>query len=174
MQKILVNFFILTGATVLRILLAVFSTALLARTVGPEGMGLWAMVLAATTFLYSLILSWIQAPNIRFGREEWTLHHRLAETWSARWPMIVFGTGLTTIFLIAEPFYFLGNFFNLKATWWPLILVLFLGRWFLAESQSLYRITDKIGKFAIIPITIDFVIIVFLLSLIFFFTGYKN
>ena len=71
MQLHLSYFISLTVGKLLRIPLAVLAASLLARAVGPEGVGQWAMLLAVTTMLHSFLLSWTQAYNVRFGREEW-------------------------------------------------------------------------------------------------------
>ena len=119
MQLYLSYFISLTVGKLLRIPLAVLAASLLARAVGPEGVGQWAMLLAVTTMLHLFLLGWTQAYNVRFGREEWTLHHRLASTWAARGPIIAMSFGLAATLLILQPFSFLEKFFNLSQTWWP-------------------------------------------------------
>ncbi|MBT4680363.1 MAG: oligosaccharide flippase family protein [Flavobacterium sp.] len=160
-------FISLTVGKLLRIPLAVLAASLLARAVGPEGVGQWAMLLAVTTMLHSFLLGWTQAYNVRFGREEWTLHHRLASTWAVRGPIIAISFGLAATLLILQPFSFLENFFNLSQTWWPWILLYVLGHWWLAESHSLYRITGKIGRLAVIPLVVDLAIVALLAALFF-------
>ena len=167
MPNFLSQLITLTGGMLVRIPLSILSTSLLARALSPNGVGQWAMILAATTLLYFSLLKWIQGPNIRFGREEWTSRHSLSNTWVARWPLIFLGFGLSALLLIFQPFSFLESLFNLPTSWWPLILVFILGQWWLSEAQSLLRITDKIGRFTIIPIAVDFFSILFLISVFF-------
>jgi len=157
----------LTLGKLLRIPLAVLAASLLARAVGPEGVGQWAMLLAVTTLLHSFLFAWTQSYNVRFGREEWTLHHRLASTWAVRGPIIAMSLGIAATLLILQPFSFLENFFNLSQTWWPWILLYLLGHWWLAESHSLYRITGKIGRLAVIPLVVDLAIVALLAALFF-------
>ena len=110
MQLHLSNYISLTLGKLLRIPLAVLAASLLARALGPEGVGQWAMLLAVTTLLHSFLLSWTQAYNVRFGREEWTIHHRLASTWAVRGPIIAMSLGFAATLLIIQPFSFLENF----------------------------------------------------------------
>jgi O-antigen/teichoic acid export membrane protein len=44
-------------------------------------------------------------------------------------------------------------------------LLYVLGHWWLAESQSLYRITGKIGRLAVIPLVVDLAIVALLAAL---------
>jgi O-antigen/teichoic acid export membrane protein len=167
MQSSLLQLLILIRGMLIRIPLSVLTASLIARVLGPGGVGQWAMILSATALLDFLTLKWVQGPNIRFGREEWTSSHSLSNTWVARWPLIFFGVSFSTLLLILQPFSFLERFFNLPASWWPLILFFLLGQWWLSEVQSLLRITEKIGRFTMIPILIDIFSILFLISLFF-------
>jgi O-antigen/teichoic acid export membrane protein len=161
-QLQLKEFLSLTGGKLLRIPLAVLSVSLLARAVGPDGVGQWAMILAVATLSHSFLINWTQASNIRFGREEWVLQNSLANTWAARWPMIAVGTCLAFGLIFFQPFSFLDKLFNLPSSWWPLILMFAFGQWCLFESQSIARVTDKITRLTLIPIWVDLATISFL------------
>lgn len=167
MQQNLLDFISLTGGKILRIPLAVLSASLLARAIGPEGVGQWAMILAVTHLLHSFLFSWTQSANVRFGREEWTLNNKLSDIWATRGPLIGIGIGLTAIILIAQPFSFLELFFKLSPSWWPYIFIFVLGQWFFSESQSLFRVTGKIRWLTLIPILVELTTIIFLIILFF-------
>ena len=167
MQRDLSDFISLTSGKLLRIPLAVLSASLLARAIGPDGVGKWAMILAVSNLFHSFLFSWTQSYNVRFGREEWILKNKLSDIWATRWPLIVSGICLTTVFLFLQPFSFFDRFFNLSIFWWPYILIFILGQWFFSESQSLFRVTEKIGTFALIPILIELITITYLTILIF-------
>ena len=167
MQSQLIHFFSLTGGKILRIPLVVLSTSLLARIVGPEGVGQWAMILAVATLFHSCLINWTDSSNVRFGCKEWVLKNRLANTWSARWPLIAAGTCLASALTIFQPFSFLEKLFNLPPSWWPLLLMFVFGEWFRFESQSIARVTGKIGRLTLIPIWVDLATIAFLATIFF-------
>ena len=167
MQLRIIHFFSLTGGKLLRIPLAVFSASLLARVVGPDGVGQWAMILAVASLFHSSLINWTQSSNIRFGREEWVLQKSLANTWAARWPMIAVGTCLASGLFFFQPFSFLDKFFNLSSSWWPILLMFVFGQWCLFESQSIARVTYKIRRLTLIPIWVDLATISFLSVMLF-------
>ena len=155
MQRDLSDFISLTSGKLLRIPLAVLSASLLARTIGPDGVGKWAIILAISNLFHSFLFGWTQSYNVRFGIEEWALKNKLSDIWATRWPLVTSGICLTAAFLFFQPFSFFERFFNLSTFWWPFILIFILGQWFFSESQSLFRVTGKIGTFALIPILIE-------------------
>ena len=167
MQRDLSDFISLTSGKLLRIPLAILSASLLARAIGPDGVGKWAMILAVSNLFYSFLFNWTQSFNVRFGREEWKSKKKLSDVWATRWPLVASGIGLTTTFLFFQPFSFLERFFNLSASWWPLILISTLGLWFFSESQSLFRVTGKMSRFATIPLLIELTTISYLTTIFF-------
>ena len=112
MQRDLSDFISLTSGKLLRIPLAVLSASLLARAIGPDGVGKWAMILAVSNLFHSFLFSWTQSYNVRFGREEWILKNKLSDIWATRWPLVVSGICLTTVFLFLQPFSFFDRFFK--------------------------------------------------------------
>lgn len=162
------HFVVLVGGKLARILFAVVSMSLLARLLGPNGVGQWAMLMSIATLLHTVLLGWTQGPNVRFGREEWISRSELSQTWSTRIPIITLGISLAAFLLISQPFSFVDRFFGLPSDWWPLLMLHFLGLWWLAETQSLLRITGKISRLALTPIGVDFLVILFLLFLFLF------
>lgn len=147
--------FALGGGKLLRIPLAILFMSLMASALGPTGMGRWAMLLAVTTLFHALLLSWLQASNIRFGREEWTSRRSLSRTWAARWPLIATGFAISVLALAIQPFDLLERFFGLPNTQWPFAVLLLFGQWCSAESQSLYRLKGKVSNLALVPIAVD-------------------
>ena len=99
MQRDLSDFISLTNGKLLRIPLAMLSASLIARSIGPDGVGKWAMILAVSNLFYSFLFSWTQSYYVRFGREEWALKNNLSDMWATRWPLIAGGFCLTTAFL---------------------------------------------------------------------------
>jgi O-antigen/teichoic acid export membrane protein len=159
MQLSLTQIAALGSGKLLRVPLAIGFMWLLATTLGPAGMGRWAMVLAVSTLFHGLLLSWLQAAHVRFGREEWMSNGTVSRTWAARWPLISLGFAVSTLLLVTEPFDFLGRFFGLTQGLWPLVVLLMLGQWCSAEAQSLYRLMGKVNSLALIPAAMDFAMI---------------
>lgn len=162
------HFGALVGGKLARILFALASMFLLARLLGPNGVGQWAMLLSIVTLLHTVLLGWTQGANVRFGREEWMLQNGLSQTWAARIPVVTLGILVATLLLIWQPFSFVNRYSGLSPDWWPLLLLHFFGLWWLAETQSLFRITGKITQLAAIPIGVDFLVILFLAFLFLF------
>ena len=166
------DFISLTSGKLFRIPLTILSASLVARGIGPDGVGKLAMILAVSNLFHSFLFDWTSSSIVRFGREEWKLNKKLSDIWATRWPLVASGIGLTAAFLLLQPFSFLERFFNLSASWWFLILISTLGLWFYSESQQLFRGTGRINWFAIIPNLIELTIIVYL-TIIFFYEYIK-
>ena len=96
------NYFLLGGAKLLRAPLSILLISLLSNLIGPEGIGKWSMVIAVSTFFHSILLSWTQAPFVRFGYDEWQETTRLSQTWAARYPLILFGFVFALLILIIQ------------------------------------------------------------------------
>ncbi len=69
-----------------RIPLGILSMTILARLLGPDGLGKWSMGIAVATLFHAALLNWTQSSHIRFGREEWVERRSLSGTWAARIP----------------------------------------------------------------------------------------
>lgn len=162
------HFGALVGGKLTRIPFALVSMFLLARLLGPIGVGQWAMLLSIATLLHTVLLGWTQGANVRFGREEWVLQNGLSQTWATRIPVVTLGILVATFLLIWQPFSFVNRYYGLSSDWWPLLLLHFLGLWLLAETQSLFRITGKIIQLAAVPVGVDFLVILFLVFLFLF------
>jgi O-antigen/teichoic acid export membrane protein len=138
----------------LRVPLGVANVALLARIAGPDGIGQWAIVMAVTSILHSLLLSWTQAPHVRYGREEWTATGSLRRTWSGRWPSIAAGLAVACALLVVQSGTALGRFLRLPAHWWPILVGSLLSLWLAAEAQSLMQIMGRMTRLAFAPVLV--------------------
>jgi O-antigen/teichoic acid export membrane protein len=148
----------LGSAKFARIPLAVLVLALLARAVGPEGVGKWAMTVAIAVFFHSFFLTWTQAQAVRFGREEWQSTGTLAGLWAARRPLVLLGLGAAVGLLVLQPYAFFEKVSGLPASWWPLALAYLLGFWCLNEAQILLQTTGRFTRLAWLPVAIDTVV----------------
>ncbi|MCK5610881.1 oligosaccharide flippase family protein [Candidatus Pacearchaeota archaeon] len=147
----------------LQIPLQLLLTAAIARTIDPENMGQWAMVLAAATFLHAVLFNWLQAANTRFGREEWIKHKTVTNTSSTRVPLIVLVFGIVLFLVWFNPSQWLERFFNLKPAWHWLVLIGLVGAWFTSEATSNLQIRFAMLRIAIVPIVVNITLIIFLI-----------
>ena len=140
---------------------------MLARTLGPSGMGEWAMVIAAGTILHSLLLNWMHAPMVRFGREEWVQTGSMANTWSSRWPFIMVGLLLCCGLLLFVPFQWLTLFFHLDCRLAPIVFIAIMGLWLSTETQNLMQVRGEFARLGYMSICIDLasIIMLFLVQL---------
>ena len=139
-----------------RIPLGILSTTILARLLGPEGLGQWAMGLAVATLFHSALLNWTQSSHIRFGREEWIARKSLSGTWAARWPFVAAGLLVSGVLLLLDPWDWLTSVSGLADGWGGLILLCLLAIWISAEAQSFLQITDRMGLLAMLPTVVSF------------------
>lgn len=161
MNKNIRSYLSLVLSQCIRIPISILSFALLARIMGPDGIGLWTMVVAVATFLHSIFLNWTQASNVRFGREEWQTNGTLLETWSNRWPLLIAGFLISIIVFLWNPFNFIYRLFKIPITYWSLVFIYLLGLWLMAESQSILQITGKMNKLAIAQTLLPFLLLIY-------------
>jgi O-antigen/teichoic acid export membrane protein len=141
-----------TGGQIAKILFSTLSMALLARLIGPSGLGRWAMILAAGTLAHLLFANWLQQdPFLRFGKPEWTQKGTMRKTWSARLPLL--GTGILFALLV-----FTGAFwdsargvFELSRTDGLLAFAFFLSLLISIDVQTLLQITGRMVELAWAP-----------------------
>ena len=164
MNKYAARFLLLGGAKLLRIPIAIFTTALLSRTAGPEGVGQWSMVVATAVFFHALCLGWTQAQAVRVGRVEWLEFNRLSDTWAARAPLILAGLVLSVLILAFRPFSFFENLTQLPSSWWLLVMGYLIGTWCFSEAQLSQQATGRFGLYAVSPLILDTLIASFLFS----------
>ena len=165
MNKDLRHYVTLAISSGLKVPLGIFYFGLLARALGPSGMGQWAMIGAMGTLLHSALLNWTQAPAVRFGREEWDRTHSLQSTWANRWPMLLIGAIAILALLVLNPLEWLKKLSNLPSTWWPLVLLYLIGLWLTAEVRSLLQTTGRMVWLAAVPLLVTAALTIFLLIL---------
>ncbi len=130
-------------------------SALLARVLGPSGLGTWSMILAAATFLNQLLLHWTQSITQRFGRGEWLATKRLDRTWATRWPSLAIGLGIIVFLLLAKPFDWPTRFYGLDDERHWFVFPALLTVWLMAEAQSLQQVRERFGALAWSPVIAD-------------------
>ena len=136
----------------LGIICSILAMALLARILGPEGLGRWAMITAAATLFHLIFINWIQQdPFLRFGKEEWIKTGGVRDTWSARLPLIILGLLITFLALIATPREWIGRLFLLTRTDQLLTFAFFICITISIEIQTLLQITGRMTQLALIP-----------------------
>lgn len=129
-------------------------SALLARALGPEGLGAWSMILAAGMLMNQLLLHWTQSITQRFGRSEWVEFGSLNATLGLRLPLLVTGVVLGLIATFALPFDWLGYFFGIHDSK-ALVLVAMFGLWCMGEAQSIQQVRERFQYLAWAPIGSD-------------------
>lgn len=145
----------LLSSKVVRAVINLLFITLLARTLGPNGLGEWALVIAAGALLHSLLLGWMHAPTVRFGREEWQRQSTISATWSARLPYIVVCFIITGCLVILDPARWLESFFHLSGGMKLTALLALLWLWLSMETQNFLQLREGMLKLALMPIFID-------------------
>jgi O-antigen/teichoic acid export membrane protein len=135
----------------LRAPLALLSGALLARLIGPDGVGQWAMVVAAATLLHSLLFNWTHAILVRFGCEERSTTGRLDVTYAMRLPMLLGASALALLALWWQPFQWPVQVFGLTGSAVGLVFGYLVAMWLMAELQSLMQVDARYAQLAYLP-----------------------
>jgi O-antigen/teichoic acid export membrane protein len=157
MNKYLGYFISLLSSKLIRAIFNLLFIALLARILGPDGLGEWAMVLAAGTLLHSLLLNWMHAPTVRFGRQEWQKDNSIRITWSARLPYLLIAFGLCGYLVIADPKGWLESYFHLTGAMKLAVVFALSWLWLSIETQNFLQLRQMIVKLAFLPVLIDLV-----------------
>jgi O-antigen/teichoic acid export membrane protein len=145
------NLLMLLVARGAKIPVALLSTALLGRQLGPEGVGLWVMIVAAGTLLHSVLINWTHAISVRFGCEEWSKEHSLDDTYGRRMPLMLGGALIALVLVALVPLDWLQLSFGLPDQYAWVVLAYVFSVWFLAELQSLMQITGRYSWLGTIP-----------------------
>lgn len=139
----------------LRILFSGLAMATLARYLGPDGLGRWAMITAAAMLLHLLFLSWMQQdPFVKFGREEWLKTGRMSRTWMARLPVMAVGFVLACLLLTPAASQWTGALFRLNPTERWLALAFLASVALSAEMQSIFQATGLMRRLALVPVAV--------------------
>lgn len=146
-------------------------SALLARVLSPEGLGTWAMILAAAMLGNQVLLLWTQAITQKFGRKEFLADGALNRTWSYRWPWIIFGFFVSGVLVILLPFDWHLAYYGLNNYQRWLIIPVILGLWMMGEVQGLQQVRERYSSLAWAPVVAD-ICFFLLISLLFLFSRY--
>ncbi|WP_416897837.1 MAG: lipopolysaccharide biosynthesis protein [Minwuia sp.] len=155
MNRDLLNTVTLAAARGLKIPVTIVSTALLARLLGPEGVGVWAMVMAAGALLHSAFMNWTHAIAVRFGCEEWERRRSTRATTAIRVPLLAGGAALSAAVLLFVPAAWVERLFSLSGDDLWIVLAYTISVWMVAESRSVMQITSRFRQLAFIPIAVE-------------------
>jgi O-antigen/teichoic acid export membrane protein len=142
------------AARIVRAPLWLLASALLARLLGPDGLGTWAMVLAAAMLANQVLLLWSQSITQRFGRSEWLESRSLSATWSLRWPLLAAG-GFVAALLLLAPLDWHARFYGLSASERWLVVPMLLALWWMGEAQGLQQVRARFASMAWSPVLAD-------------------
>lgn len=155
---------ILGGGKIARLFSSLLLTGLMARILGPEGVGLWAMIIGLATLLNSGLIAWSQDVSIRFGRDEWRTGRTTIRTWSARWPFVALGFLLASILIFVNPMGWVERLFHLSSVNGMIALSAVVALWLAAEGASLFQVRNDIWALSTWAIIADvFAVLVLLL-----------
>ena len=151
----------------LRAPLWLLTSALLARLLGPEGVGAWSMVLAAGMLLNQLFLHWTQVVTQRFGRTEWTRSRSLDKTYAHRFLLLLAGMGCAMALVVIDPLEWLGRVFGVDGSNRLAVLAAMVSVWLLTETQTVQQTQERYLRMAWTPVVVDVVYITVLASMLF-------
>lgn len=140
-------------------------SALMARVMGPDGLGVWAMLMAAGMLFNQVFVLWSQSITQRFGRLEWEGSRQLTQTWATRWPLLLVAS--TLIFacaLFAPPGWLSAHLRVPEESLW-LVMPLLLSLWLMGEVQGLQQVRERYLRLAWSPLLADLLLIGVLLAL---------
>ncbi|MEQ1710190.1 MAG: polysaccharide biosynthesis C-terminal domain-containing protein [Hyphomicrobium sp.] len=155
----------LVGSRILRVPINVLILALLARALGPQGVGIYALTQGAAVLLHSGLLQWLQAPLVFFGRPEWDLTGSVRATLIARLPLLLAGMLVAVALVIVDPGNWLHRVFGLSGSTLGLVALALLGIWLMSEAQSLCEIAGAMRPLALAPLISDGIVTLGLLGL---------
>lgn len=154
----------LFAAKGMRAPLGMLLTSLMARVLGPEGLGTWTMLVAVGTLLHSVLLNWTQVITQRFGRIEWLQGGRLDETWSSRWPLIATGLTVAVALVAFHPGDWLKRMYRLEENALWLVVPILAGLWLAAECQGLLQVTGRFARLSLAPVAADIFLMLVLVA----------
>lgn len=139
----------------LRVPLVLVTASVLARLLGPEGVGKWSMVMAAGALLHSAFFSWTHAISVRFGCEEWERDRRLDATVSKRLPLLIVGWALSVAVVFFAPRNYAERIFSLSNGYLWVVLTYTVSIWLLAELRSVMQIMSRYWQIATISLLVE-------------------
>ena len=165
MNQHLRDFIGLLSSKVVRAVINLLLIVLLARILGPDGLGEWAMIIAAGTLLHLILLSWMHAPTVRFGREEWQREHSVTTTLSSRLPYLLIGFIITFGLIILDPAQWLERYYHLSDNLKLAVILVSLWLWLSTETQNYQQLQGTMLRLACIPVLVDSVPILMLITI---------
>lgn len=160
------NYLWLVGCHFGRVVFAMLGMTLLARLLGPTGLGRWTMIMAAGTLLHLVLINWIQQdPLIRFGREEWVKKQTLETSWTMRLPFMATGAVFAAILLVLAPSTWTSHFFELSHVEVVLAAGVLVSLAISTESQSLQQVLGYMRRLAAVPMLISATSAIFYIAL---------
>jgi O-antigen/teichoic acid export membrane protein len=137
------QFITVGGASALSLALNLLTGVIVARLLGPAGFGQWALIVAGASLLHNVLVSWTQAPVMRFGSEEWAAHGTLSRTMAARLPLLGVSAALAVL-LLFDPGGWLRRAFQVDSANWGLVGLYAVGLWLAGETQTIMRASDRV------------------------------
>lgn len=134
-------------------------SAMLARVLAPEGLGTWAMVLAAAMLGNQVLLLWTQSITQRFGRAEWLSGGHLDNTWATRWPLLFLGLVVLFSLVFLAPFDWHARYYDLTDNHRWLVIPALVTLWLMGEAQGLQQVRERYVVLAWSPVAADFVLL---------------
>lgn len=166
MNKYLGYFIGLLSSKAVRAAINFLFVTLLARTLGPSGLGDWTMVLAAGALLHSFLLNWMHPTTVRFGREEWQKQNTISNSWSARLPYLLAGSMIIAVLVITDPAQWMEYFFHLSGGFRMTVLLAILWLWLSIETQNFLQLHESMLGLVLIPVIADIVPVLALTAII--------
>jgi len=154
-----IDFLTLSLSKGVKYLLTAIITIFLARNIGADGLGKWAMLMASGTLLHSIFLNWLQMPLVRFGCKEWNKKKSINHVYRARLPLLLIGMLLAILLVKFSPKDFLYTYFFITDEWKIFIIGYLLYLWFMVEAQSLMQIQVKFLQLSIFSVGIELLIL---------------
>ncbi len=138
-----------------KVLLGSLITIVIARNMGAEALGKWAMLIACGTLMHSVFLNWLQVSLVRFGREEFLKENRISRSYSARVPWVLIGFMIPLCILLLDPGEMFYTFFGLDEMWLVLSLAYMCFLWLMAETQSLMQIRTAFSALSFCSVAVE-------------------
>ena len=150
MDRGLGQFITLGASKVISAALAILTTLLVGRLLGPVAFGRWILIAAAGTLLHTALVNWTHGATVRFGREEWAQSGSLNRTLGARLPVLATAVVLTLVVVGLQPANWGERWFALEAAERWLLAVVALSAWLSAEAQATLQASDRITWQAVV------------------------
>ena len=149
-ERAVPQFLALASSKVLTMLLAFCMMPMVARLLGPDGVGQWMLLLAAGTLLHTALVNWTHSSTLRFGPEEWSRFGSLNRTLGARLPVLAVSVLAAALLLVMQPGDWARRAFSAEPSHWWMIALFALSTWLAAEAQATLQAAGRIVWQAVI------------------------